>query len=429
MPVAGPVIGAVGGIASSVLGKKKSGGTATQTNAPPSYLQPYLSAGANQAQQAYNSGGPQVYGGSAVAPLSDITQGALGAIANRASSGSSLVGGAQNFVQQGLSRAIDSGFGTPTSAGSAFNPYARSVGAGSAFNPYAQSVGGGASGNPYADTANPYGAGQNPHLDAAFGKAAQSTQNQLSSEFARSGRDISATLPSRTDQLNGLASQIYMPAYEAERNRAAGFDSQKLGIGASGFENAQSRSQNAALQGQQIGAQAFGDYQNRGFQDRQAGQQIGANAFNDYQNRGFNAGENAQNRSLQDVSQQRSLQQGLLGSVLPLANQDYTDLGQLANVGGVYDNQNQAQLTDQVNRFNQQQAQPGQNLDDYIRRITGMAGNYGTQTSTQPAAQPNYLGSALGGAMLGGQLGGMFGSNNLDPYQITGAAANGGYRP
>jgi hypothetical protein len=61
--------------------------------------------------------------------------------------------------------------------------------------------------------------GSNPYLDQTFNKAALATQNQLASEFARSGRNVGASEGLRSQQLNDLATGIYGGAYDQERNR------------------------------------------------------------------------------------------------------------------------------------------------------------------------------------------------------------------
>ncbi len=194
----------------------------------------------------------------------------------------------------------------------------------------------------------------------------------MESQFARGGRNIGASQPVAGDIASQLASQIYAPAYENERNRQLSYGQQQMGIGAQSYESAQDRGLQAGLQGQQIGAQGY---------------------------------ENAQSRQLSDINSQRQMQQNLLGYASPLAAQDYLDLSQQQMVGQQYDQQNQAQLSDQVNQFNQAQMQPQQNLDSYLSRITGMMGNQGTTTQTGTAQSPNYLSAGLGGAMLGSMWG------------------------
>lgn len=130
---------------------------------PPSYQLPYLQSGLQQAGALYNQG-------STVVPFSSQTESALKDI-NQRSYGSPLTSSAQQYA-------------TNTLNGGFLN--------------------------------------NNPYLDATFKQAAQGTQNQLASEFAGSGRDIIASAPVRSEQLNNLATQIYGGAYENERNRQQG---------------------------------------------------------------------------------------------------------------------------------------------------------------------------------------------------------------
>lgn len=75
------------------------------------------------------------------------------------------------------------------------------------------------------------GGGINPYLDSVFNSAADSTRNRLASEFARSGRNISASLPARSEELQHLAAGIYGPGFEAERQRQYGSLLPLLGAG------------------------------------------------------------------------------------------------------------------------------------------------------------------------------------------------------
>lgn len=103
----------------------------------------------------------------------------------------------------------------------------------------------------------------------------------------------------------------------------------------------------------------------------------------------------------------RQLQQGVLGSALPLANQDYVDLAQLRGVGS------------DVEGLAREQAQaPGQALDQYLGRVSGNMGS-----TTQQPLYRNSGASILGGALLGSQLGSSVSSN---PYAgIIGAIGGG----
>jgi hypothetical protein len=163
----GAVIGAGTSIAGSFISKPK------KSKDPNAYLQPYLKDAAAAAQTQFNQGGPPL------APLSDPTRAGLASQISRSAAGSPLVDTAQQFTQAGLQRPISTLFG--------------------------------------AD--QPFGNDQNPGLDAAFNYAADKTMNRTSSEFARGGRNLDASLPVRSDILSSLAAQIYGPAYESERNR------------------------------------------------------------------------------------------------------------------------------------------------------------------------------------------------------------------
>lgn len=59
----------------------------------------------------------------------------------------------------------------------------------------------------------------NPNLQNTFNRAADLTRTRLSSEFAGSGRNIGASLPARSDELQTLASNIFGNNFENERQR------------------------------------------------------------------------------------------------------------------------------------------------------------------------------------------------------------------
>lgn len=144
------------------MGGGDSGGT--QRVEPPRYQLPYLERGLSESGAIYD----RERGGQNVVPLAQETSESLDLAAARARGGSPVVGAAQDLA----TRTLQGGF-----------------------------------------------MGSNPYLDQAFGRAALQTQNQLASEFARSGRNIDASEGLRSQQLNDLATGIYGGAYDAERNR------------------------------------------------------------------------------------------------------------------------------------------------------------------------------------------------------------------
>lgn len=62
----------------------------------------------------------------------------------------------------------------------------------------------------------------NPYLDQTFNRAADLTRGRLDSEFAGSGRNLGASMPARSEELQTLASNIYGGNYQAERDRQTG---------------------------------------------------------------------------------------------------------------------------------------------------------------------------------------------------------------
>lgn len=59
----------------------------------------------------------------------------------------------------------------------------------------------------------------NPFLQGTFDRAADLTRTRLSSEFAGAGRNLGASLPARSDELQSLASGIFGGNFQNERNR------------------------------------------------------------------------------------------------------------------------------------------------------------------------------------------------------------------
>lgn len=416
----GPVIG--GGL--NYLSARQAN-KANEMQDPNAYLKPYLAGGAEGALAAYQNGGPELYNGSSVAPFSDQTNAALGGIFARAQNGSPLVKSAQGFVNNGLNTPVSSQFG------GASNPYANSVTTGG-NNPFSNPVATSGANNPFA---GPVSAGQsmfgdsaNPYLDANYNHAFGQAMQGVESQFARGGRNIQAARPVAGDIAANLANQIYSPAFENQANRNL-----------SAFESAQGRQLQAGLAGQQIGAQGYENAQGRALQSGLAGQQIGAQGYESAQSRALQAGlagqqigaqgyESERDRMLNDLTNQRQNQLGMLGYASPLAAQDYMDLEQMRSVGQSYDTQNQARLTDEIGRFNQQANRPYANLDSYLARLGSLAGTGSNLQVQGNGAYQNPLAAGVGGALLFQQLfGGGEGksANPTDAYNYRGGMFGG----
>lgn len=118
--------------------------------------------------------------------------------------------------------------------------------------------------------------------------------------------------------------------------------------------------------------------------------------------------------------QANQLMAGIYGQGLNTAGQysqtiPMLDAAQFANIdrrAGMGDAERayyQANLNDQIARYNAQQARPWEQLGRYNAIIGGAGGLGGSQTMTQPIQQPSLLQSIGGGAIAGAGLGSMFG--------------------
>lgn len=140
-----------------------SGGTNTQTQTLPDWLQPYLTqelgTGTGMENAAVNN--PQ----SMVAPMNPTQQQGLTSQLNAASQGAGEAGSA-----------------------SAANQFETS---GALLNP-----------------------ASNPYLQNTFNLASQSVQNNLDSQFAGSGSNVENSIPVQADQMNNLATQLYGGQYD-----------------------------------------------------------------------------------------------------------------------------------------------------------------------------------------------------------------------
>jgi len=161
-----------------------SGGSdnVTQTTEPPAFARPFLQSGLQRADQMFRQGGPQQFQGDTVVPFSDQTNSALNMLTNVvpfSDQTNSALNMLTNRAQQGspVDAAAQQNI-TETLSGSLFDD-------------------------------------PNSRLFQQFDNAADRTRTRLSSEFAGSGRDLSAALPARSEELQTLMSNIF----GQERNR------------------------------------------------------------------------------------------------------------------------------------------------------------------------------------------------------------------
>jgi hypothetical protein len=99
-----------------------------------------------------------------------------------------------------------------------------------------------------------------------------------------------------------------------------------------------------------------------------------------------------------NYANERQNQLATQGLVPSLASARYIDPTAAAGAGGAQQAQQQAELSDQVNRYNFNQQSPWQTLGQYKSLVDGSYGQQGTTTSQQPYYS-NGLGQALGGGL------------------------------
>lgn len=129
--------------------------------------------------------------------------------------------------------------------------------------------------------------------------------------------------------------------------------------------------------------------------------------------------------ALRNYQNERTFQQQSAIASPQLAAQDYLDIASLGEVGAKREDLFGRQLQDEINRFQFAQEQDPAALDQYIQRITGLGGGFGTQTTT--GTQPSVGGSALGGVLSGAQAGagiaGALGASNPWTLGLTAGGA------
>jgi hypothetical protein len=394
---------------------------------PPEFQQPFLQRGFEAALQNFNTP-RQFFPGATYVPFSQQTEQALGLQQQRALEGSPLVGAAQQRAQNILEGQAG-GNVDPQQFRVDISPANIRGLAGQENIPTLQgaqsSFLGQLTGLPEAtqtaltQTAQGQNLTNNPFLDETFNRAQRNvteTFNRevlpaLSAQFSLAGRTGSgaqADVQSRaagqvSDTLGDLANQIYGGNFQRERDRQ---------LAAAGQLGSLSQAQQglglqAAGQGANLFNQALGrDIQRRGLESQNIlgarGQDLQAQIASQ---------RNELQASLANQQNQLAQQQQAFGATLPLARDDFFNIGQLGNVGAQVEGLGQRALDDQIRRFNFGQTERDDALQRYLSAITGNFGSTSTQ-QTNPGSGARFS-SALGGAAtgfgIGGPIGGLIG--------------------
>ncbi|BAQ90346.1 Multidrug/pheromone exporter [uncultured Mediterranean phage uvMED] len=387
------------------MGKGGGGGGSQTVNTqvePPDYAKPFLEFGLAEAKDQYMSDMPGYYPGSTVVGFAPESQMALNMVRQRALDGSPLISGAQNTIKT----AATGGYVNPALAG--YGGFARggggiglganvfrSAAAGGMTNealPFARGLAGGANLGEAIDMTRATARGDflsgSPGLQGAIDRALDPVQDRIQSQFARAGRMGSgANQEVLTKGLSDVASDIAYQDYSRERQNQlaaqqnlAGLQSQQFGTQLSGL-NALGSLSGQDLARRMSGASALSAADQARMQRQLAG--LGGQA----------------STANQDFA--RRMQGAQLAP--QFADLDYQGAERLAAVGSAREQQAQAELQDQVNRFNFDQNIDAQKLNNFMALIGG--GTVGSN-QIQPVFR-NPLASGLGGALSAAQLGSM----------------------
>lgn len=342
-PIAGAAVGAL-----ISRGGSKGSSTSTQQAEPWSGAQPGLRELYASALQNFQGQGPQYYAGRTVAAPSQQTLFAQDRTANRATQGSPLNRTAQQQAQQTLQGGYLS---NPSTSG------LNAFGANNYVNQNAPGIGG------LMSTAGGSMLNANPYVDQMFGQASKAVGEQFSKNV--------------------------MPGIASAFSGAGRFGSNQM---------AEGMGQAAGRYGDTLNSLATsiygGNYANERSQQQQAQSMLGQFGL---------AGRGQQISALSDLGSQfgreRVMQSQAMNQAPQLAQSDYFDLGQLANVGAARDQYAQ-QITDADKaRWDFNQNAPNAELEFFSRIMQNSPmGSSGSTSSNQGG---NPLMGMLGGAQLG----------------------------
>lgn len=258
----------------------------------------------------------------------------------------------QNYAQQGATN-LDAANQSQARAMSGWNP---------AMPMAANAAMGGLSNNPWSSAFSQYGSGNNQYAQGMFQNAANDIGNAVNSQFAQAGRfgGNAAQTDTMTRGIGNAWNQIMTPVYEAERNRG--------------------------LQAQTTGASLYNAGQDRTMQ--------GIGMFGDMYSQG-----NA------DAARATALQPSLYGYGMQPGQT-------MLDVGGIYEDQANRYLQDDVSRYNQPYQDAWSHLQNYSNLMSGLPDfSSTTQTSTQPGA--NRLMQGLGTASSIASIFAAFGGSDV----------------
>lgn len=265
------------------------------------------------------------------------------------------------------------------SSGQGFNPYP-----GSTVSPMSSQTQGALSGmQGVAGQGDPLGSAANANAKGVLNSGGMSPWQSS----ALQGTHDLATGASNPYQ--GLLDQASNPYYQQTVDREAGKLTDDINRGFSNDGRYGSTAQSGAIADQVGGFRA--SMANANYNQGIANQR---GILGDMTGTMMNAGQTINNAG----NQAQQLAGQYTGMVPQLYDQQYQPSRMLGQVGSAYDAQNQAQLTDVVNRQQQGQQAPWNRLGAYSGMLTGIGGMGGTQTgtTTQPSNPLQTIGGIAG---------------------------------
>lgn len=288
--------------------------------------------------------------------------------------------------------------------------------------------------------------GSNPYLNDLFDTAASRAGEQfneqvlpgIAHQFGAAGRTGSGIHQDVVENasrqfgrdLQGMAADIYAPAYESERGRqidaagtlgGLGVQTGQLGLGGLNlagdlFQGAEQRQLGAAGLGGDLFSRyntadlGRGDLASRLYLGERGLGQEALSTLGDLGlgsgNLGLQAGTQLGQLGLGGIDAMSNLygniaqNQFRAGSLMPsYQNMQYGNIDQMLRAGGMIEDQAQRYMDANQAQWNFGQQAPWENLNNYANLIYGLPGGYGTQTSTQPGG--SRLSGIAGGALTG----------------------------
>jgi len=326
----------------------------------------------------------ETYQGSRTADFNPVQYGAMDATLNRAASGNAATNAGEQQVANTAAGAY-MGYQAPQNQYmGAYNPAAGVFNSqAGAYNPNANNL------NQFAGTQNPY-FGSNPYLDNAIRSSTEDVvkgYNQTivpqldmmearSGSFGNSGVDqmranAASDLTENIGKMSqGMRFQDYTTQQglgEAAVNRLYGAGQQQVG--------------NQYGAGQQYANQLYGAG------SQQAGNLYGAGQ--QYANQLYSGGEALAGRQQNAYDAERNRMLSASGISPTFANQDWTDISKMSDVGGQLQDQSQKYIDQNYADWFGAQQYPLQQLNTMGQ---GMGAYAGAKTTTQTTPNPSFLG-------------------------------------